>query len=156
MPTVPSVSIDDSLWPLRVVRFVGVVTSQQFEQYLADTAARFRRGERFVSIFDLTRGGVPTLEHRHQQTAWLQEYSPLLRELLLGVAFVATSPLIRLSLSAIFYFQPLPAPYVVTSRFSEAASWAIARLQEQGLTSEAEHLRHHFGLVSEGPEAPAP
>jgi len=156
MPSVPSVSIDDSLWPLRMVRFVGVVTPQQFEQYLVEMAAGLQRGERFVSIFDLTHGGVATPEHRQRQATWLQEYEPLLREHLLGVAFVVTSPLIRLSLSAIFYFQPLSTPYVVTSRFSEAALWATSRLQERGLTLEAERLRHHFGLVSEGPDVPAP
>ena len=156
MPSAPSVSIDDSLWPLRLVRFVGVATPQQFEQYLVDSAAALRRGERFVSIFDLTHGGVATPEHRQRQATWLQEYSSLLRELSLGVAFVVTSPLIRLSLSAIFYFQPLPTPYVVTSRFSEAALWAISCLQERGLALEAERLRHHFGLVSEQPDVPAP
>jgi hypothetical protein len=156
MPSAPSVSIDDSLWPLRMVKFVGVATPRQFEQYLEATADGLRRGEPFVSIFDLTHGGVATPEHRQRQATWLQEYSPLLRELSLGVAFVVTSPLIRLSLSAIFYFQPMPTPYVVTARFSEATLWAISRLQERGLVFEAERLRHHFGLVSEAPDVPVP
>jgi len=156
MPSASSISIDDSLWPLRVVRFVGVSTLQQLEHYLADTSIRLRRGERFVSILDVTQGGVPTPELRQRQTLWLQENELLMRELHLGVAFVITSPLIRLALSAIFYFKPMPVPYVVTSRFSEAALWSISRLQTQGLTLEAERLRHHFGLVSEEPQAPAP
>ncbi|HLM44502.1 MAG TPA: hypothetical protein VK458_11580, partial [Myxococcaceae bacterium] len=116
MPSASSISIDDSLWPLRVVRFVGVSTLQQLEHYLADTSIRLRRGERFVSILDVTQGGVPTPELRQRQTLWLQENELLMRELHLGVAFVITSPLIRLALSAIFYFKPMPVPYVVTSR----------------------------------------
>ena len=88
--------------------------------------------------------------------AWLKEHDALIQEKGVATSVIITSPLIRLALSAIFYFKPMPVPYVVTSRFSEAALWAISRLQTQGLALEAERLRHHFGLDSEGPQAPAP
>jgi hypothetical protein len=42
----------------------------------------------------------------------------------------------------------MPVPYVVTAQQSEAALWAISRLEEQGLVREAERLRHHFGLMT--------
>jgi hypothetical protein len=147
MHTAPSVSIDDSLWPLRVVRFVGPTTLEQFDQYLQGASACLRRGEKFISILDLTRG-VPTPEMRQRQAAWIQENDDLLRELHLGVAFVVTSHLMRLALSAIFYFKSMPIPYVVTAQVSEAALWAISRLEEEGLVQEAERLRHHFGLTT--------
>jgi hypothetical protein len=147
MPTTSSVSIDDSLWPLRVVRFVGVATLEQFDQYLEEAAEGLLRRERFVSIVDLTRGGVPTPELRQRQATWLQEHDALMREFQLGVAIVVTSPLIRLALSALFYFKALPVPYVVTARMSEAALWSISRLEEEGLVREAERLRQHFGLT---------
>jgi hypothetical protein len=146
MPTDSSVIIDDSLWPLRMVRFVGVATPEQFERYLEGAAEGLRRREKFVSILDLTRGGVPTPEMRDRQAAWLQAHDALLREYQLGVAFVVTSPLIRLALSAIFYFKSLSVPYVVTARLSEAALWAISRLEQEGRLQEAERIRHHFGL----------
>ncbi len=148
MPTASSISIDDSLWPLRVVRFVGVATPEQFDHFLEEAAEGLRQGERLVSILDITRGGVPTPELRQRQTEWLREYDALLREFQLGVAFVITSPLIRLALSAIFYFRPMPVPYVVTAQMSDAVLWAISHFEKQGLVREAERLRRNFGLTT--------
>ncbi|HEX8437607.1 hypothetical protein [Archangium sp.] len=147
MPTASSIRIDDSLWPLRVVRFVGATTPEQFDHYLEGAAACLRRGEKFISILDLTRG-VPTPELRQRQAEWIQKHDALLRECQLGVAFVIISPLMRLALSAIFYFKAMPVPYVVTAQLSEAALWAISRLEAEGLVREAERLRHHFGLTT--------
>ena len=145
-----SVSIDDSRWPLRMVRFVGTATLQQYEDYLAETSACLRRRERYVSIIDLSRGGMPPTQQRQRQVAWLQEHEPLVREVLLGVAFVITSPLVRLAVSTILHFKPVPVPYIMTSREQEAAAWASARIEEQGLHHAAECVRRHFGLPASG------
>jgi hypothetical protein len=128
---------------------VGTVTSQQFEAYLANSVERLRQGNKFVAILDITEGGAPNTEQRQRQAAWFREHETLLREVHLGVAFIVTSPVIRLALSAIFYFKPMPNPYFVTSQPSEATRWAIPRLREAGLTLEAERLRLHFGFTSE-------
>ena len=151
MTPVPSVSIDDSLWPLRLVRFVGVATPQQFEHYLGEMDACLRRGERFVCVLDISQGGAPTQEQRQRQANWLKESEPLMRQVELGVAFVVTSPVIRLALSTIFYFKPMPIPYRVTDRLVSAAEWAAQRFVEAGLVHDAERTRCHFGLPNGQP-----
>ena len=134
---------------------MGTVTSQRYEDYLANTVERLRQGHRFVAIMDIREGGAPNTEQRQRQAAWFREHEALLREVHLGVAFIVTSPLIRLALSAIFYFKPMPSPYFITSQPSEATLWAISRLQDVGLTFEAERLRCHFGFTSERTDSPA-
>jgi hypothetical protein len=125
---------------------VGVATPLQFEHYLAEMEACLRRGERFVCVLDISEGGAPTQAQRQQQASWLKAQEPLMRQFELGVAFIVTSPLIRLALSTIFYFKPMPVPYLVTSQSRLAAEWAAQRFMEAGLVHEAEGTRRHFGL----------
>lgn len=155
MAPVASLTIDDSLWPLRRVKGVGTVSTRQFEDYLANTVERLRQGSRFVTILDISQGGAPNTEQRQRQARWFRDHEALLRETHLGVAFIITSPLLRLALSAIFHFKPMPSPYFVTTHELEAVLWAISRLQEAGLTLDAERLRRHFGFVSEGTRSTA-
>jgi hypothetical protein len=141
-----SVTFDDSRWPLRIVRFVGTPTPRQYEHYLERVTASLRRRERYLSVIDLTRGGLPTPEQRQRQILWMQEHEGLIREVLLGTAFIVTSPIIRLSLSAVLHFKPLPVPYVITAKEVEAVGWASACIEEQGLRLAAERLRSQYGL----------
>ena len=141
-----SVTIDDSRWPLRLVRFVGTPTPRQYAHYLETVTASLRRRERYLSVTDLTRGGLPTPEQRQQQVQWMQENEGLIREVLLGMAFVITSPIIRLSVSTVMHFKPLPVPYFITAQEREAVGWASARIEEQGLRLAAERLRSQYGL----------
>ncbi|HYO53782.1 hypothetical protein [Archangium sp.] len=141
-----SISFDDSRWPLRVVRFVGTPTLQQYERYLEDTAASLLRREKYLSITDLSRGGLPTPEQRQRQILWMQEHEAFLREVLLGVAFVVTSTPMRLSVSTIMHFKPLPVPYLIAAHEVEAVTWGSARLEEQGLRLAAERIRSQYGL----------
>lgn len=141
-----TVSIDDSRWPLRLERFVGTPTLRQYEDYLEECSAALRRGEKYITITDLSRGGIPTPEQRQRQVLWLQEYESRMRELLLGVAFVITSPLVRLSLSTVMHLKPMPVPYFITHREVDAVAWAGARLEEWGMRIAAERVRSQYGL----------
>ncbi|PTL82124.1 hypothetical protein [Vitiosangium sp. GDMCC 1.1324] len=145
-----SVSIDDSLWPLRVVRFVGTASPRQFEHYLEETTACLRRREQYISITDLTQGGPSTAEHRQRLVRWMHQYEPLMREVLLGTAFVINSPFMRLAVSAVTHLKPLPIPYLIAAQELEASAWAGACLEEQGLRLAAERVRSHYGLPTRG------
>ena len=143
-----SITFDDSRWPLRLVRFVGTPTPRQYENYLETLTSSLRRRERYLSITDLTRGGLPTPEQRQRQVLWMQEHEGLLREVLLGMAFIITSPIMRLSVSTVMHFKPLPVPYFITDQEREAVDWAGARIEEQGLG-----LRSPEAKAGSGPRA---
>jgi hypothetical protein len=151
-----TLSIDESLWPLRVARFEGIISSQQFEDYLEKSSACLHRGQQYVSIMDFTHGGPPPFDQRQRQAAWIREHEQLLRQWSLGVAFVITSPIVRLAVSASLYWQPLPVPYLLTPRMSEATNWAIQRLEEAKLFPAAERIRHHLQTDAARNAAPSP
>jgi hypothetical protein len=141
------VSLDDSRWPLQVVRFVGSATLRQHEQIMEEMTVRLRRRERHLSLIDLSRGGIPTAEQRQRYVAWIQKNEALMSEVLLGMALVITSPAMRLAVSTVFHLKPLPVPYFIASWELDAAAWSIAHLEDQGLRPHAERLRGQYGLT---------
>ncbi|MFL5355516.1 hypothetical protein [Archangium sp.] len=141
------VSIDDSRWPLQVVKFVGSATLRQHEQVMEGMTARLRRRERHLSLIDLSQGGIPTAEQRQRYVLWIQENEALMREVLLGMALVINSPAMRLAVSTVMHLKPLPVPYFIASWELDAAAWSIAHLEDQGLRPHAERLRSQYGLT---------
>ena len=135
---------DDSLWPLLVSRFSGVVTDEQFEEYLSRGAAYLQRGELYVSVLDMGRLQLPTAAQRQRQLEWMRGKEKAMREQVLGCAFVLTSPVIRLALSTVFHIVPLPSPYVAVKDLVTGVLWAASRLEECGRTEDARRIQHHF------------
>ena len=110
---------DDSYWPLLLLRLEGHLSDQEFEKFFAHGHATLERREQYVSVFDLSRTVLPSGEQRQKQTQWMREHEPFLREYLLGTAFVV-------------------------STVDEGVAWAVARLKQSGLSTQAEHIRHRY------------
>jgi hypothetical protein len=146
----PAILIDESLWPLLIIRFVGTVSDEQFEQYLVRTSAVLQRKERCVSLFDGLQLGMPTASQRNRQVEWLRQDEALMREFLLGTAYVLGSPVHRLMLSMILHVIPPPMPYVVAPSLSSAVAWLGKRLEEAGLELSQERVLSHLGLTPKG------
>jgi hypothetical protein len=140
------VRLDDSRWPLQVVKFVGNVTLRQHVRIMEEMTANLRRRERHISLIDLSQGAIPTAEQRQRYAAWIHENEALMREVLLGMAIVVTSPAMRLTVSTVFHLRPLPVPYFIASWELDAVAWSIAYLEDQGLRPHAERLRGQYGL----------
>ena len=126
-------TFDDSRWPLLRLLLPGTLSSQGHEECLVTLGGYVRRREKFLLLVDVSRVGLVPLDQRWRQVEWFEEYEGLLRETLLGSALVLTSPVVRLSISAILYFKPLPLPLATFATVSEAEAWAVQRLQEEGL-----------------------
>ena len=141
------ITFDDSLWPLLVIRVTGAMSDKDFEAYLARSSAMVERGERYVSITDLSKAGLPSAEQRRLQAEWLREYEAALGKQVLGNASIITSAPIRLAVSLVFSIKPLPMPNVAVSDMDSALRYVIGKLEEGGFVSEAERVRsHYFGL----------
>jgi hypothetical protein len=141
-------TFDDSLWPLLQVRVVGVASPQQFEEYLEDSLAYFHRREPYVIVSDLLQVGMLPAELRRRQAEWTKLHDGLIRERLLGNAFIINTPFFRLGLNVLFHLNPPTWPYVIVPRMEPALAWAVVRLEEAGLRKPAERVRRHFGLFS--------
>jgi len=124
---------DDSQWPLLVVRLTGEPSSLAFENYLSRSTQYLQRQERHVCVFDVSALQILSSEQRQRQVEWLKANDALMSRTLLGVSYVVTSPVVRLTLGVIFHLKPPPAPYAFHTRLDEASAWATQRLSEAGL-----------------------
>jgi hypothetical protein len=125
---------DDSRWPMLLLRLPGTLSSRGHEECLAALSGYLRRGEKFALLVDLARVGLVPLDQRWRQVEWFSEQELNLRQLLLGTAVVVTSPVVRLSISAILYFKPLPLPLATFAQLNTAEAWAAERIRDVGLT----------------------
>ncbi len=122
---------DDSRWPLLQLRLPGTLASRAYEDCLAAFGRQLDRGERFVLIVDLSRVSMVPLDQRWRQVEWFEEREQQVRELIIGSANIITSPLVRLSVSAIMYFKRVPLPVVIVPDWNSAEAWALKRLEEE-------------------------
>lgn len=127
-------TFDDSCWPLLRLLLTGTLSARGHEECLATLGDYVQRREKFLLLVDVSRVGLVPLDQRWRQVEWLEEHEELLRETVLGSAVVLTSPVVRLSISAILFFKPLPIPSTTFATREEAEAWAVRRLEEEGLT----------------------
>lgn len=140
-------TVDDTLWPLVVIRYVGTPPLAQFEECLEKRAAFLRRSEPHLILVDAIRGGMLPTEHRQRQVEWMVQHEELIRQKLLGTAYVTESAVSRLTLSAIFYFKPPVYPYVIAPRVELGVEWLVRRMNDAGLYEAATRVGHSFGLI---------
>ena len=130
-------SFDDSRWPRLSLRLAGTLTSQGHVECLEALAGYLGRAERFALLVDLTQVGLIPLEQRWRQVEWFEEHEQPLRTQLVGSAIILTSPLVRLSVSAILHFKRVPVPLAAVPTRQEAEAWVDERLREAGLLPQA-------------------
>jgi hypothetical protein len=135
--------VDDSHWPLLVIRHTGVPRPEDIEAYLTRLDTLLHRPERRVVLMDVRQGGLAMPELRQRQVQWLADNEPLLRGKMLGTAYIVTSPFIRLAVSLALHLKPPPGHYLVTPSPQEAVLWAAERFEEAGLLAEASRARQY-------------
>ncbi|WP_257458373.1 hypothetical protein [Archangium lipolyticum] len=150
MPPGASFSFDDSQWPLMVVRLTGELSSQDFESYLSRASHYLQRQQRHVCIFDVSTLRLFSSEQRQRQVEWLKAHEVLIHQTLLGIAYVVTSPVVRLTMSVIFHLKTPSAPYTIVPDLGAAAAWAAACLDKTSLRPVAERIRSQFCSGREG------
>ncbi len=149
------IEIDDTHWPLMIIRLRGVATDAQFEAYLSQVESLQQRGETYVSISDATWLGVPPASQRQRQALWSQQSEQALREQVLGHASIITSPFVRMTVSLLLHIRPLVHPHIAVSDMPSAVNWVTHRLHVGGRISEAERIRRSFGLLPISPSEDA-
>jgi len=124
-----SIQVNDTNFPLVVVTFEGSVSDQEFERYLARLDTLWGRNVRSAIVLEASRADRSPATQRRMQAEWLKKNDYLLRAHSAGTAFVISSALVRGSLTAILWLQPLPTPYIVVATLAEAERWARRQLQ---------------------------
>ena len=138
------ITFDDSLWPLLILSGQGAPTDQQMKEYQARVRGYLERGEKYVTISDLSQLGMLSPTQRRMQAEFLEEHAAAMRERLLGNATIVRSTPIRLALQLILPFKPLAFPYAVVADMDEAVRYALRRLEESGFGDAAERIRQQL------------
>ena len=127
-------SFDDSTPPLVVARLWGALTDEQFRAYLLGYEAIMARGNPVVILIDARQVEPASASQRKMQADWLIVQEPRVKALLLGMAFVIGSPVVRAIITAVFWFKPLPCPHVVTATMHEGHEWAAQICARRGIS----------------------
>lgn len=138
------ITFDDSLWPLVILRAHGAPTDEEMKEYQARSCSYLRRGEKYVTISDLSQMGMPSATQRRMQAEYLQQNAAALHEYLLGTASIIASTPLRLALYAILPFRRMPMPFIVVADMDSAVKYALGRLEESGLGDAAARIRHQL------------
>ena len=115
------IQLDDSLWPLLLIRYTGEATNQELQELLDVRTRYLERPEPCVVLHDMSRAKVGTTEQRRIQADWLKRHDAQLRKSVLGVAFVTSSVAMRLILSIILHLKPLSMPQSAFSHLHRGA-----------------------------------
>lgn len=136
-------SIDESLWPLLVVRHRGLPTDEHHEEFLDVSASYVRRGQPYLVLSDMLQAGMSTTAQRHRHLEWLGRHDKLLRANLIGMGFIMDSVFLRLALNVTIHCHPPVCPYIVVPRLELALEWATTRFEATGLRAAADRIRRH-------------
>jgi len=130
------ISIEDRHWPLVIFRYRGEVSMSDLEGCLATQEEMILRNRPSVSLVlteDLKMWETAVLR---RQAQWIKEHRADLQRLSLGVALVISSPVVRGTLRAVLYLQPIPQPHVVVGSSDLAMPWLRTKLLEANITAE--------------------
>ena len=147
-PAPSGITLDSGLWPLLVVKIGRSPTRQDLERYLEARAATLQRREPHVCLFDARDVQMPPTQLRQHYTDWLAAHETVLRQWMLGTAYIIQSPTVRIMMSAIRHFGRLASPFVVTATMQPAATWAAERLHEAGLVPAATRVRAQYAIAA--------
>lgn len=137
-----TIECSDARWPLAEVRFHGNLDDADFDRYLDFLDRAHHRGERWLLLLDASAVRGVKAQHRSKMAKFLHEREQLARAYCMGTAFVITSPLVRGTITALFWLQKQPTPYTIVGNRQQALSW-LDRQGRQLLGEQRPELRSY-------------
>jgi hypothetical protein len=140
------IDVSEGLWPLVVIRYPGETDPSDWEAMFAAIARIHRKKERFYTLHDASRSGVPSAIERAvigRHTRTLEAES---KRLLVGSCIVLESSLIRGALTAIYWIVPSIPKSTLVGTLPEGFAAAAQQMKAEGLTLSPQHearLREH-------------
>jgi hypothetical protein len=126
-PTACSIRFDEGRRPISVYTFDGEVTAADVHTMLRHSEEILRRG-RHALLMDMRRIGEMSARLRQQAAAWNVTNAAQLAERRVGLAMVITDGRERGIITAIYWHNPPPYPYLICERVTEALAWCAEKL----------------------------
>ena len=114
-------------WPVVRFEFVGRLSADELEAYIADADALVAGGKPYATVMDGCNMLVPEAEFVRRQARWIREHTADMQRLNRGIAFVVQSTVIRGLVRAVMHFQELPVEHAWFSNVADAMAWAAER-----------------------------
>lgn len=114
-------------WPVVRFEFIGRLTADEINQYLADSDSLIAAGKPFASVMDGSNMLLPEAEYVRKQAIWVRDHVEDMRRLNSGIAFVVRSTLVRGVVRAVMHFQEIPVPHDWFANVDEAMAWAATQ-----------------------------
>jgi hypothetical protein len=137
-------TLDDSLWPLLIIRLSGTSSDLEYEKFLERLSGFLHRREPYFSIVDTSQSGLPNSAQRQRQVEFGRVHDELERTWGRATAFIVTSPFVRVAMSLYFHVRPLQVPHVIVDDMDVALAWIASRMESTGYKAEAERVREHL------------
>lgn len=131
-----SIVVDEARAPVYVVTFSGAVTDAEFDRYLDELSVLTERGGQRALVYDARLASPARASQRRKQAEWMKRFDGAIRRSTAGIAFVIPSALVRGSLTAILWLQPLACQHLVTANLEHALGWARERLSSNAAGRE--------------------
>lgn len=117
------VEIDETQWPIVVVRMPRVVSTPEFVAYLAKLSEIRARRVDYALVLDARASLGLSALHRRMQAEYIDAGIHITRTHLKGFAFVARHAFQRGALTAIFWLRQPAWPHRVFDSAAEARRW---------------------------------
>ncbi len=139
-----TIRINEDYLPLIIEEYEGPTTDEDAVGHRKVVCDVLERGERYGVLYDLRYGSAMSQDQRRIDAQFIKDNRETLEDLVIGVAFVVPTALLRIAMNFLLFLAPLPMPYVSTRSVSEAMEWLEERFKEAGVAipdGAAEYVR---------------
>jgi hypothetical protein len=106
----------------------STLTDARVSSVLGELEELLRRGASYVLMFDMRAAAMPSSHQRESLALHIRANRDAIRRCVRGVGVVASSPLLRGAVTAIFWIEPPGIPHRVLRTIAEAQAWAAELL----------------------------
>lgn len=121
--------------PIALMQFVGQQTDAELVVALAEVAQVLQvestRAKRLICLTDLTYASPLNAHQRKLMAKWGRDTAALMTSVSVGVVVITPSPVMRGIATALSWLFTPPVPHAFVSSLDEAASWGVARCDQE-------------------------
>jgi hypothetical protein len=118
-----AIEVDESRWPMVVIRWPATVTDADVEDFLARSMAQLERRQRYASLHDGVRASGLDSKQRARMSEHTNTHRDALGQWMVAAAIVSPSAVVRGIVTAINWLSPPPFPQRQFAMRSQAEAW---------------------------------